>query len=275
MARHLVIVESPAKARTLGRRPGPGLPGPGVARPRARSAEGPAGGRHGAGLRGRVRGAARPPALLTELRAAARAAETIYLAADPDREGEAICWHLAEELAPAAPRKRFRRVAFHEITQRAVEEAFRAPRDVDTRKVDAQQARRILDRLVGYGLSPLLWQKLQPGLSAGRVQSVALRIVCEREREIEAFSPREHWTIRARLDAGAPPVFAATLVKIGGARTPRRRARPRRSRCGAALEACRLPRGRASAARAPPRAAVRPSSPRRCSRRPSAGCASA
>ncbi len=177
--------------------------------------------------------------VLTELRAAARAAETITLAADPDREGEAICWHLAEELAPAAPRARFRRVAFHEITQRAVEEAFRTPRDVDARKVDAQQARRILDRLVGYGLSPLLWQRLRPGLSAGRVQSVALRIVCEREGEIEAFSPLEHWAIRARLDAGAPPVFAATLVKAGGAdAAPATSAEAESLRRG--LEACRF-----------------------------------
>ncbi len=216
MARHLVIVESPAKARTLGRVLGQDFlvrASMGHVRdlPKDRLAVDTA---RGFAVEYEVLPSRRR--VLTELRAAAREAETITLAADPDREGEAICWHLAEELRPAAARKRFRRVAFHEITQRAVEEAFRAPRDVDARKVDAQQARRILDRLVGYGLSPLLWQKLQPGLSAGRVQSVALRIVCERERESEAFSPREHWTIRARLDAGAPPVFAATLVKAGG-----------------------------------------------------------
>jgi DNA topoisomerase-1 len=217
VTRHLVIVESPAKAKTLGRLLGPDFlvrASLGHVRdlPKDRLAVDTA---RGFVVEYEVLASRRK--VLTELRAAARAAETITLAADPDREGEAICWHLAEELRAAAAGKGFRRVAFHEITPRAVEQAFRAPRQLDARKVDAQQARRILDRLVGYSLSPLLWQKLEPGLSAGRVQSVALRIVCEREREIEAFSPREHWTIRARLDAGAPPLLVATLVKVGRA----------------------------------------------------------
>ena len=213
MARSLVIVESPAKASTLGKFLGRdfqvaacfghvrGLDKKGIAVDRANGYE--------PNYR-IVPGKERTVAELTRL---AHKAESIYLAADPDREGEAICWHLAQVLA--GPRLRFRRVAFHEITLRAVEEAFRTPREIDQRRVDAQQARRILDRLVGYSLSPLLWQKVAGGLSAGRVQSVALRIVCERERLIGAFVPDEHWTVRARLDAGTPPVFVATLTAIG------------------------------------------------------------
>ncbi len=217
MARPLVIVESPAKAKTLGRLLGRDFlvrASMGHVRDLPKDRLGVDTGR-GFAVEYQVLPARRR--VVAELRAAAREAGEVYLAADPDREGEAICWHLAEELAPASARLRLRRVAFHEITSRAVLAAFAEPRVVDARRVDAQQARRILDRLVGYKLSPLLWQKLRPGLSAGRVQSVALRIVCEREREIEAFSPQEHWRIRAQLAAGEPPVFAATLVQIGGA----------------------------------------------------------
>ena len=215
MARSLVIVESPAKAKTLGRFLGAGyavrasfghvrdLPKDRLAVDTAR----------GFAVEYELIAARRK--LVSELRAAAREAETVFLAADPDREGEAICWHLAEVLG--GPSQRFRRVSFHEITRRAVEEAFRAPRAVDARRVDAQQARRILDRLVGYSLSPLLWREVQRGLSAGRVQSVALRLVCDRERAIRAFVPEEYWPIRAQLDAGTPPVFPATLHRIGGA----------------------------------------------------------
>jgi DNA topoisomerase-1 len=153
--------------------------------------------------------------VLDELKAAAKDAPTIYLAADPDREGEAICWHLAEELGPRA-KKKIRRVVFNEITKRAIEAAFERPSEVDQKKVDAQQARRILDRLVGYKVSPLLWEKVRRGLSAGRVQSVALKMICEREREIRAFVPEEYWTVVAQLAAGQPPVFPANLVKRAG-----------------------------------------------------------
>jgi len=156
--------------------------------------------------------------VLDELKTAAKAAEAIYLAADPDREGEAICWHLAEELAGRGKKSkaRFRRVVFNEITKRAVQEAFEHPVEVDARKVDAQQARRVLDRLVGYKVSPILWEKVRRGLSAGRVQSVALKLICDREREIRAFVPEEYWTVQAHLEAGQPPVFVAKLLKRDG-----------------------------------------------------------
>jgi len=134
---------------------------------------------------------------IEDLKKAAEKAEKIYLAADPDREGEAICWHLSEVLKGG--KRRFYRVLFNEITKKAVVHAFDSPGEVDGRKVDAQQARRILDRLVGYKLSPLLWDKVRRGLSAGRVQSVALRIIVDREREIQAFKSEEYWSIVARL----------------------------------------------------------------------------
>ncbi len=128
--------------------------------------------------------------VITELKKAAKDADAIYLAADPDREGEAICEHLAEVLAPKkADRKRVFRVKFNEITQKAVKAAFDNPGQINTNLVDAQQARRVLDRIVGYKISPLLWDKVRRGLSAGRVQTVALRLIVEREREIRAFQP--------------------------------------------------------------------------------------
>ena len=153
--------------------------------------------------------------ILDELKAAAKEAESVYLAADPDREGEAICWHLAEALGGRS-RKKFRRVVFNEITKRAVEQAFQNPGEVDAKKVDAQQTRRILDRLVGYKVSPILWDKVRRGLSAGRVQSVALKLICDREREIKAFVAEEYWTVAAHLEAGQPPPFTANLVKKDG-----------------------------------------------------------
>jgi DNA topoisomerase-1 len=154
--------------------------------------------------------------VLTELKKSAKTAEAIYLAADPDREGEAICWHLAQELKGA--KKPVHRVTFNEITKRAVQQAFEHPQRIDQRKVDAQQARRILDRLVGYKISPLLWEKVRRGISAGRVQSVALRLVVDRERDIRAFVPTEYWTITAqcaRVD-GAGPEFPVRLLRVGG-----------------------------------------------------------
>jgi DNA topoisomerase-1 len=153
--------------------------------------------------------------VLDELKAAAEGATAIYLAADPDREGEAICWHLSEELGKKS-KKKVRRVVFNEITKRAIEAAFQSPTDLDEKKVDAQQARRILDRLVGYKVSPLLWEKVRRGLSAGRVQSVALKLICEREREIRAFVAEEYWTVAAQLQAQSPPLFPANLLKKDG-----------------------------------------------------------
>jgi DNA topoisomerase-1 len=153
--------------------------------------------------------------IVAELKQAAKAADTIYLAADPDREGEAICQHLAEEIVPKRPAKPYFRVMFNEITKRAVNEAFEHPRKIDENLVDSQQARRVLDRLVGYKVSPLLCQTVGGRLSAGRVQSVALRMVVEREREIERFIKTEYWSIAANLRAQLPPPFNARLFKIG------------------------------------------------------------
>jgi DNA topoisomerase I len=152
---------------------------------------------------------------VTELKRAAREAEAIYLAADPDREGEAICQHLAEEIVPKRPKVPAFRVMFNEITKRAVQDAFREPKQIDKNLVDAQQARRVLDRLVGYKVSPLLCRTVGGRLSAGRVQSVALRMVVEREREIERFVKTEYWTVTANLSASLPPAFDARLYKIG------------------------------------------------------------
>jgi DNA topoisomerase-1 len=151
-----------------------------------------------------------------ELIRAARGAAAVYLAADPDREGEAISWHLQETLKPEMGKTPFRRVRFNEITRKAVLSAMEQAGEIDGRLVDAQQARRIIDRLVGYEVSDLLWKKIWRGLSAGRVQTVALRIICEREKEIEAFVPVEYWTVDADLEAGSPPSFTARLSTFDG-----------------------------------------------------------
>ena len=131
--------------------------------------------------------------LLSNLRKAAKKADKIYLATDPDREGEAISWHLMQALKEDP--SKMRRISFNEITKTAVKNSIKQPRDLDMNLVDAQQARRMLDRMVGYTISPLLWVKVKRGLSAGRVQSVALRIICDREDEINAFIPEEYWSL--------------------------------------------------------------------------------
>lgn len=153
--------------------------------------------------------------IVTELKKAAKSSEAIFLAADPDREGEAICQHLAEEIVPKKPKKPVYRVMFNEITKNAIAEAFKQPKQVDRNLVEAQQARRVLDRLVGYKVSPILWKTIGGRLSAGRVQTVAVRLVVEREREIEAFVRKEYWTITANLSAALPPSFDARLLRIG------------------------------------------------------------
>ena len=167
--------------------------------------------------------------VIARLKKLAKSADAIYLAPDPDREGEAIAAHLAEELGgdsidgkkkAKAGSKSIRRVSFNEITKRAVQEAFAQPRDIDRNLVDAQQTRRVLDRLVGYQISPLLWDKVRRGLSAGRVQTVALRLIVERERDIKAFVKEEYWTIDANLLGTKPPQFAARFVGIGDEKTP-------------------------------------------------------
>ena len=152
--------------------------------------------------------------VLDDLKKAAEKVDALYIATDPDREGEAIGWHLAQELG--VPKAKTHRIMFNEITERAVKAAFLHPGKIDIKKVDAQQARRVLDRLVGYKLSPLLWEKIRRGLSAGRVQSVAVRLITEREREIQAFVATEYWSLHARLKGKNPPDFTATLREVKG-----------------------------------------------------------
>ncbi len=154
--------------------------------------------------------------VLSEIKRAARTAERVFLATDPDREGEAIAWHISEEIGAGGGDARVRRVLFNEITKSAIQKAIEHPIDLDRKKFDSQQARRILDRLVGYQISPILWDKVRRGLSAGRVQSVAVRLVVEREREIEAFLPEEYWTLDADLAAKLPPEFTAKLWRVDG-----------------------------------------------------------
>ena len=273
MARSLVIVESPAKAKTINKYLGRDysvkasfghvmdLPKKtlGILLPDGKGEEG----KKSKGNSKGQKKTAKPPQvndknifepkleiipgkrkIIQELRGAADSAPAVYLAGDPDREGEAICAHLAQVLskpgrfpvheekeqtppgsAGAGRRasavrgvdaKKIFRVSFNEITERAVRAAFEKPGKIDSNLVDAQQARRVLDRLVGYKISPLLWDKVRRGLSAGRVQTVALRLIVEREQEIRAFVPREYWSIHALLDAGEPPYFEAELVKFNG-----------------------------------------------------------
>jgi len=162
--------------------------------------------------------------VVAKLKKMAKDAIAIYLAPDPDREGEAIAAHLAEELTEGFSKKKkngipVHRVTFNEITKKAVQEAFLHPREIDQNLVDAQQTRRVLDRIVGYQVSPLLWDKVRRGLSAGRVQTVALRLIVEREREIKAFEKKEYWTIDAHLGAAKPPAFDARFVGRGDEKT--------------------------------------------------------
>ena len=152
--------------------------------------------------------------ILQELKTAAKKADKIFLAPDPDREGEAIAYHIGNEVARFTKGKIYR-VLFNEITKKAVKEALDNPTELNSDRVNAQQARRILDRLVGYKISPILWKKVHRGLSAGRVQSVALRIVCEREREIQAFKSKEYWSVTLNLEGSCEPKFQAKLLKIG------------------------------------------------------------
>ena len=213
----LVIVESPAKARTVGRFLGKGFTvkaSVGHVRDLLRS-QLSVDVEHDFAPKYRVPNNKRP--VVKELQALAKTHEEIFLATDPDREGEAIAWHLLES-AKIDP-KLSRRVVFHEITESAINDAFAHPRDINMDLVDAQQARRVLDRLVGYSLSPLLWRKVRSRLSAGRVQSVALRLVCERELEIDAFVPVEYWSIAAELRPEGlkeKDIFTAKLAKING-----------------------------------------------------------
>src|SRR6267378_2473437 len=253
MARSLVIVESPAKAKTINKYLGRNFTvkasiGHVMDLPKKTI---------GIRLPGEEEGGKKKKKskakVIHDLRKAANSADAVYLAGGPDREGEAISAHLAmvlskpskfieqepsvsrfkkkdakpeepakeEEAAPkkevvAIDPKKIFRVTFNEITPKAIRAAFDNPRQVDTNLVDAQQARRVLDRIVGYKVSPILWNKVRRGLSAGRVQTVALRLIVEREMLIRAFVPQEYWTIHAMLDAGQPPLFEAKLFKHKG-----------------------------------------------------------
>ena len=212
MAKALVVVESPAKAKTINKYLGKNykvVASMGHVRDLPKSKLGVD---VDEGFEPSYEVIASRKKVLTELKAAAKDAEEIFVATDPDREGEAIGWHLAEELG-RANKKKIRRLMFNEITKKGVLSALEHPTTINKQMVDAQQARRVLDRLVGYKISPLLWDKVRRGLSAGRVQSVALKLVCDREREIEAFVPEEYWNITARLAGPVPPEFDAKLVK--------------------------------------------------------------
>ncbi len=216
MAKSLVIVESPTKAKTLSKYLGRNfqvLASVGHLKDLPKSKLGidlennfdP----HYIVIRGKSK-------ILKEIKTAAKKAKEVFLAPDPDREGEAIAWHIAEELNGSSGK--VHRVLFNEITEKAVKRALKAPSTIDMNKVNAQQARRVLDRLVGYLLSPLLWKKVRRGLSAGRVQSVAVRVICEREAEREAFQSEEFWTLTAMLKGNNPPPFQAKLQSVQGER---------------------------------------------------------
>src|SRR5205085_2057059 len=153
------------------------------------------------------------PNALAKIKTAARVAERIYLAPDPDREGEAIAWHLKGALKGI--KRPIQRLTFNEITERAVKQAIETPRELDMNLVNAQQARRVLDRLVGYKVSPFVWRTVRYGLSAGRVQSVALRLICEREEAIRAFVPEEYWTLEVDFQTEARERFTARLIREG------------------------------------------------------------
>ena len=212
MSKDLIIVESPAKTRTLKKFLGGRYAieaSMGHVRDLVKKDLG-----IGPGFEPRYEVLKEKREVVAKLKKAAKGAGIVYLAPDPDREGEAIAWHIAELLARDP--ESVRRVTFNEITRRAVLAALAEPRSIDYKKVDAQQARRILDRLMGFKLSPLLWEKVKQGLSAGRVQSVALKMVCDRQAEIDAFQAEEYWLIGADLAAAEPPPFHARLAQIDG-----------------------------------------------------------
>ena len=211
--RSLVIVESPAKAKTIGKYLGKNFTvkasvGHIMDLPKSKL---------GVDIEKdfeptyiQIKGKAK---VVNELKAAAKKADRVLLATDPDREGEAIAAHVAEVVSKTVDPEAIYRVLFNEITKKAILKAIEDPIKVDMHKVDAQQARRVLDRLVGYQISPILWKKVRRGLSAGRVQSVAVRLICEREEEIKAFQPEEFWSLTALLEGSVPPQFEAKLIK--------------------------------------------------------------
>ena len=217
MAKSLVVVESPAKAKTINKYLGRDykvVASMGHIRDLPKSKLGVD---VENGFEEQYEAIASRKKVIKELKDAAKDATDIFVATDPDREGEAIGWHIAQELG--GKKRKIHRLMFNEITKKAVQEAFKHPKVIDERMVNAQRARRVLDRLVGYKISPLLWDKVRRGLSAGRVQSVALKLVCDREREIEQFIPEEYWNVFARLAGPEPPEFEAKLLKVDGETT--------------------------------------------------------
>src|ERR1700730_933102 len=214
MAKHLVVVESPAKAKTINKYLGRDykvIASMGHIRDLPKSKLGVDVDHDFAE---QYESIVSRKKVIKELKDAARDATDIYVATDPDREGEAIGWHLIQELG--GKKRKIHRLTFNEITKKAILDALKHPRAIDEKMVDAQRARRVLDRLVGYKISPILWDKVRRGLSAGRVQSVALKLVCDRERAIEAFVPEEYWNLFARLAGPQPPEFEAKLLKKDG-----------------------------------------------------------
>ena len=210
----LVVVESPAKARTIGKYLGAGYvvkASVGHVRDLPKSKIGVDFEHNFEPVYEVIEGKKK---VVAEIRKAARENETVYLASDPDREGEAIAWHISEEIKDV--NTNMKRVLINEITKKGVAAAIAAPREIDMNKTDAQQARRILDRIVGYEISPILWNKVQRGLSAGRVQSVAVRLVCERDAEIAAFKPDEYWSVDVTCRAPQPPPFEARIWRWKG-----------------------------------------------------------
>src|SRR5438270_2780241 len=214
MAKALVVVESPAKARTINKYLGRDfkvVASMGHIRDLPKSKLGVA---VADDFTEEYESIPSRKKVIKELKDAAKDATDIYVATDPDREGEAIGWHLAQELG--GKKRKIHRLMFNEITKKAIQEAIKHPKTIDAKMVDAQRARRVLDRLVGYKISPLLWEKVRRGLSAGRVQSVALKLVTDRERAIEKFVPEEYWNVFARLAGPQPPEFDAKLFKKNG-----------------------------------------------------------
>jgi DNA topoisomerase I len=212
----LIIVESPAKARTIGRILGKNysvLSSVGHIRDLPRT-------RFGIDIKGGFQpeyvNISGKQKVIEAIKKAAQSSDEVFLAADPDREGEAICWHLVHFMKNS--KAAIHRIMYHEITPAAIKASLSHPGTLDMNKVNAQQARRVLDRIVGYRWSPLLWKKVKGGLSAGRVQSVAIKIICDREREIQAFTPKEYWIISARLEGQTPPAFNAVYHGSNGKR---------------------------------------------------------
>src|SRR5580765_6795618 len=214
MAKALVVVESPAKAKTINKYLGRNykvIASMGHVRDLPKSKLGV---EIGEDFEPSYEVIASRKKVLKDLKDAAKESDEIFIATDPDREGEAIGWHLAEELG-AGNRKKIRRLMFNEITKKGILAALEKPTKINKQMVDAQQARRVLDRLVGYKISPILWDKVRRGLSAGRVQSVALKLLCDREKEIAKFVPEEYWLLFATLAGSQPPEFEARLMKKG------------------------------------------------------------